>query len=142
MTPMVKFLLGLAAVLLMGWIYHGPVGNGEALIGRLEAQAKQVVAKSNVPGVAVRFSREPISRLAMMSGTADPFQREGQGELKGLNDLVGEIPGVSGVRWTDEEARSTMPLIAETLLQLFLSYLLGFGLAWLIFRKRDRENYY
>lgn len=142
MTPMVKFLLGLAAVLLMGWIYHGPVGNGEALIGRLEAQAKQVVTKSDVPGVDVAFSRDPMSRQAIMSGNADRFQREGQGELKGLNDLVAEIPGVSGVRWTDEEPTSTMPLIAETLLQLLLAYLIGFGLAWLIFRKRDRESYY
>lgn len=142
MTPFVKFLLGLSAVLLMGWIYHGPVGNGEALVDRLEAQSEQVVTKSNVPGVDVRFSRDPLSRLAIMSGNADPFQREGQGELKGLNDLVGEVPGVSGVRWADEAPRSTVPLLAETLLQLLLAYLIGFGLAWLIFRRRNRESYY
>lgn len=104
MNPAAKFLIGLAAVLLMGWLHHGPLGNGEALVTGIEAQAKAAVAKTEVPGVDVRLGRDPLSRHATLSGNADPFQREGQGELKGLNDIVGEIEGVSGVSWADPPA--------------------------------------
>ena len=45
MSPAVKVLIGLAAVLLMGWLHHGPLGNGERLVSALEAQARAEVAK-------------------------------------------------------------------------------------------------
>jgi hypothetical protein len=99
MSASVKFLLGLVAVILMGWIYHGPVGNGAALIGTIEARAKSAVAATEIPGISVSLGHDPLSRTATLSGNADRFQREGQGELKGLNDIVGEIEGVSDVRW-------------------------------------------
>lgn len=101
MSAGIKFLIGLVAVIVMGWINHGPLGAGEALIGRLEAQAKSAVAATEVPGIDVRFERNPLSREAIMSGQANDLQREGLGGQKGLNDIVGEIEGVSGVRWTD-----------------------------------------
>jgi hypothetical protein len=78
MSPAVKFLTGLAAVVAMGWIHHGPLGNGEAFIQRIESQAQAAV------------------------GEADEFQREGQGSLKGINDIVGEIEGISDVQWANE----------------------------------------
>lgn len=101
MSPSAKFLIGLVAVLLMGWLHHGPLGNGQALIDRLEQQAQAAVARAGVPGVSVRLERDPLSRRAILSGPADDFQREGQGELPGLNDIVGEIKGISGVEWTN-----------------------------------------
>ena len=101
MSPAVKFLIGLVAVLLMGWIYHGPLGNGEALIGRLEAQARAAVVASEVPGVEVRLGRDPLSREATLSGPANDYQREGMGQFPGLNDRVAAIEGISGVRWSN-----------------------------------------
>jgi hypothetical protein len=101
MTALTKFLIGLAAVLVMGWLHHGPLGGGEALIGRLEREAQAAVVRSEVPGVTVRLSRDPLSRRATLAGPADQFQREGLGELKGLNDIVGEIDGISGVEWAN-----------------------------------------
>ncbi len=101
MPAYLKFLIGLAAVLLMGWIGHGPMGGGAALVDRLEGEAKAAVARTEVPGVDVRLGREPLSRRATLSGPADAFQREGQGSLKGLNDVVGEIEGISGVDWAN-----------------------------------------
>ncbi len=101
MSPAVKFLIGLAAVLLMGWIYHGPVGNGEALIARLEAQARSEVAKSEVTGIEVRLGREPLNRTATLSGQADDFQREGMGQFPGLNDRVGAVEGIAAVQWAN-----------------------------------------
>jgi hypothetical protein len=102
MSPAAKFLIGLAAALLAGWIGHGPLGQGAAFVDRLEAQAKAVVREAEVPGVQVRFDRDPLSRQAILSGPANDFQREGQGQYPGLNDRVRAIPGVAGVRWEGE----------------------------------------
>lgn len=104
MSPALKFLIGLAAVLLMGWIYHGPLGNGEKLIDRLEAEARAAVAKGEVPGVEVRLGRDPLSRTATLSGPANDYQREGMGQFPGLNDRVLEVEGISGVEWANPPA--------------------------------------
>src|SRR5687768_15147513 len=103
MTPAVKFLIGLAAVAAMGWIHHGPLGNGEAFLRKIETDAQAAVARTEVP-VEVRMQRDPLARVAILSGQADEFQREGQGSLKGINDLVRETEGVADLRWTDAPA--------------------------------------
>lgn len=142
MSRTVKFLIGLAAVMLMGWIYHGPLGHGEALIDRMESEARAAVAATEVPGIDVRFNHAPLMRVATLSGPADQFQRAGQGELKGLDDIVGEIDGVAGVQWTDEAARvRRLPLLAETLILLGLGYLIGVGLGWLFFGRPKKTGY-
>ena len=102
MSPTVKFLIGLTAALAAGWIGHGPAGLGAAFVYSLDAQAQAKLAEANLPAVHVRFERSPLSREAIMSGQADEFQREGQGQYPGLNDRMKAIPGVSGVRWENE----------------------------------------
>jgi hypothetical protein len=107
MSPALKFLVGLAAVLLMGWVYHGPLGNGEALIGRLEAQARAAVAEGEVPGVQVRLARDPLGRVAVLSGPANDFQREGMGQYPGLNDRVRAVEGISRIEWASPPVASS-----------------------------------
>ena len=141
MSPAVKVLIGLVAVLLMGWIYHGALGNGERLAGSVERNAQEAIADTGLP-VTVQLGRNPLSRLATLSGNADRFQREGQGSLKGINDLVADVPGISGFRWSDEPETSAVPLLAEALFQILLAYLVGFGLAWLIWGRKRREGFY
>ncbi len=102
MSPVLKFLIGLAAVMLMGWVYHGPLGNGEALIGRLEAEARAAVAEGEVPGVEVRLQRDPLARVATLSGPANDFQREGMGQFPGINDRVRAIEGISRIEWSNQ----------------------------------------
>jgi hypothetical protein len=140
MSPLVKFLIGLAAALVSGWAFHGPFGAGETFIASLEGQAREAVAGADLPGVAVNMERNPLSRTARMSGDADQFQREGMGSLKGLNDRVGEIEGVANVRWSDESDQRgfTLPLLAEALLAVVAAYLIAVGFGWLLFGRRRR----
>jgi len=97
-----KFLIGLAVALGAGWIGHGPLGQGQAFVDRLDALAKAEIAAAGLPSVHVRFARDPLRREAILSGQADQFQREGMGQLKGINGRVESVPGVSGVRWEGE----------------------------------------
>jgi hypothetical protein len=142
MSATIKFLIGLAAIVAMTWLHQGPLGNGEKLIGSIEGRAKAAVAASELAGIDVHLKRDPLSRLATLSGNADRFQREGQGSLKGLNDLVGEVEGVSDVRWADEAEVSTLPLFAELLLLTFAAYLTGIAISWLIWGRKRRDGFY
>lgn len=137
-----KFLIGLAATLLMGWLHHGPMGRGEALVGGLERQARAAVAATELPGVEVRLGRDPLSRAATLSGPANDVQRRGMGEQQGLNGVVGGIEGVSRVEWADEPRSGwAVPLLLETLLALLLAYLVGLGLGWFLWGRRRSEDF-
>lgn len=103
MSALLKFLIGLALALAAGWLSHGPLGRGQAFIDGIESHAKVRVRFAAIPGVDVRFNRDPLSREAVFTGHADQFQREGMGGLKGLNGRILEVPGVSGVRWEEDE---------------------------------------
>lgn len=141
MTRPVKFLIGLAAALLMGWLWHGPAGQGAALIDGLEAKARESVARSQLPGVNVSLGRDPLSRTATMSGSANDLQREGLGSQWGVLDYVRETEGIGAVRWDDEPAGTALPLLAETLLLVALAYLIGCGLGFLFFGRRRRTSF-
>jgi hypothetical protein len=145
MSPVLKFLIGLASVLLMGWTYHGPLGNGEALIARLEAQARAAVAQGEVPGVEVRLRRDPLARVATLSGAANDFQREGMGQFPGINDRVRSVEGITRLEWSNAPAPSAgeriMPLLLEMLIALAAAYLVGAGIAWLFFGRAKRDSY-
>ncbi len=103
MPSAVKFLIGLAAALVAGWVSHGPLGRGDAFIARLEAQANAAVREAGLPRVTVRFDRDPLSRQAILTGPANDFQREGMGLMPGINDRILAISGVSGIRWDDND---------------------------------------
>jgi hypothetical protein len=137
-----KVATGLVAVLLMGWLWHAPLGRGELYAERLEAAARAAIAPLGLPGIAVRLPRDPIRRTAILSGPADDLQREGLGSEYGLNDYIREVPGIRGVHWTDQPGGpGGLPLLAETLLQLVLAYALGFGLGALLFARPKRRSF-
>jgi hypothetical protein len=144
MPAYAKFLIGLAAALLAGWLAHGPLGQGKAFVDSMEARAKTEVAEAAVAGVDVRFPRDPLAREAILSGPANDFQREGQGLYPGLNDRILAVPGVGGVTWTDSgRARGgwvRLPLIAETELLALGLFGLGVAIGRLLFRPR-REHF-
>lgn len=139
-----KFLIGLAAILVMGFLWHGPLGNGARFAGAIQAEAQRQVAETGLTEIKVTLGREPLSRRATLSGNADPFQREGMGSQPGLADIVRAIDGVSGVQWDDDprtQGGFVLPLLAELLILLTLSYLVGLGLAWLFWGRPRREGF-
>lgn len=141
MSRRTTFLIGLAAVLAIGVLYHGPLGFGQRFIDRIEAHAARRIAVTELPGVKATFGRSPLSRTATLSGPANQFQREGLGSYPGLNERVETIPGVAGIRWADEPARRTIPLLVETLGQMLIAYLLGIIIGRLWFGRRKRTSF-
>jgi hypothetical protein len=142
MPRLLRILIGLAAVLLMGWIWHGPAGRGEAYVDKLEAGARSAIAPIGIAGVEVRLPRDPLRRTAILSGPADDLQREGLGSEMGLNDYVRAVPGIASVHWTDQPGGpGGLPLLAETLLQLLLAYALGFGIGAILFGRPKRQSF-
>ncbi|MEA3035164.1 MAG: hypothetical protein QOH04_923 [Sphingomonadales bacterium] len=142
MPRLLKVLIGLTAMLLMGWIWHGPAGRGEAYVARLEAGARAAIAPIGIPGVEVRLPRDPLRRTAILSGTADDVQREGLGSEMGLSDYVRAVPGIAGVHWADQPGGpGGLPLLAETLLQLLFAYALGFGIGAIFFARPKRQSF-
>lgn len=134
MSRWTKLLIGLLAAFAVGWVGHGPLGQGSAYIGEVEARAKTQVRAAAIPGVEVRMSRAPLSRTAILSGPANDFQREGIGQLPGLNERVSGVAGVSAVRWDVEGGG--IPLLLEILGLVTLAYLIGIGIGWRLFRWR------
>jgi hypothetical protein len=142
MSTTVKILIGLAAAWLAAWINHGPAGNGARIVDALQAQAEAVVTRVDLPGVTVQVQRDPFARVAILSGPADEFQRNGMGGLKGLTQLVAEIEGIKTVRWADQpQSGVTVPLLAESLIAATIAFLIGLGLGWLLWGRPPRERY-
>jgi hypothetical protein len=143
MPPILKAIIGFLLALAMAWIWHGPLGNGERLIAGLEAQARAAVAEAELPGIAVRLSRDPLARVATLSGPANDLQREGLGSQKGVSDYVRDIEGISDVRWADEPAAASrvIPLLLEFLALATLAYLVGLGLGWFLWGRRRSEGF-
>jgi hypothetical protein len=141
MTAPVKILIGLAAALLMGWVWHGPAGQGEMLVAELERQASVAAGNAELPGISVRLPRAPLTRAAVMSGAANDLQREGLGSQQGAKDYVRNVPGIKSVRWDDEPDSSGLPLLAELLIVVALAYLVGVGLGALLFGRRKRQSF-
>ena len=142
MPAYAKLLIGVVAALLAGWIAHGPLGQGRAFADRLEAQAKAVVAEAEMAEVAVDVTRAPLARRARLSGPADEFQREGQGQFPGLNDRILSIPGIAALAWADDAGGGIwpLPLLLETAIVVLIAFLAGLGIARLWYRRRH-EGY-
>ena len=96
--------LGAAAVLAETSLWHGPLGAGDRLAGKIESTARNALQWLEMPLVTARLERSPLRRRLLLAGPADDFQ---QGELV---RIMGEIPGVSEVRWTTPPSLSTEPV--------------------------------
>ena len=138
-----RLLIGLAVALFAAWLHHGPYGGGERFVGALEARAKLRLSLPEVRGVGVtvRMQREPLARVAILSGRADSYQKEGLGSYPGINDRIRTIPGMAGFRWEGEEGGGAIPLLVETFLLAAAAWLIGLGVGWLLFGRKRRQSF-
>jgi hypothetical protein len=96
--------LGVGAVIAETALWHGPLGAGDRLAGKIERTAKSTLEHFELPLVTARLERSPLRRRLLLSGPADDFQ---QAELV---RMMNEIPGVSEVRWTNPPGLSVGPV--------------------------------
>ena len=144
MPRWLKLLIGLAAALAAGWIHHGPLGGGERFVDALDARAQLRLKAAELPGVQVRMQRDPLARVAILSGQADEFQKEGLGSFPGINERISSIPGMASIRWEQPGCcvgGRWMPLLAETLILSTFAYFAGLGIGWLLFGRKRRESF-
>jgi hypothetical protein len=87
-------LFGIAATLGMGALWHGPLGAGERVAARIEAEARTRLDHYEMTVVQARLERGPLSRRLLLTGPADEFQR------REIVRLVETVPGVAEARWT------------------------------------------
>jgi hypothetical protein len=144
MPSVLKAIIGLLAAIAAAWAWHAPLGHGERLIDRLQSEAEAGIAKSELPGIKVSLSRDPLARAATLSGPANDLQREGLGSQKGVSDYVRDVEGMAVVRWADEprsSGRRITPLLLETMFTAALAYFIGLGLGWLLWGRPRREGF-
>jgi hypothetical protein len=92
--------LGIAATFVETALWHGPLGAGDELAGKIEKAVRAEIRHQEMFGVTARLERGPLRRRIVLTGPADDFQ---QAELARILD---QIPGVAGVRWTSPPAPS------------------------------------
>ena len=84
-------LAGIAVTLAVGALWHGPLGAGARLAGRMEARTQYLLKDWDMTQIRGAMAQAPLRREVILTGPADDFQR---GELK---RLVGLLPGVEAV---------------------------------------------
>ena len=96
--------LGAAAVLAETALWHGPLGAGDRLAGKIERTARAELRHLEMPMVTARLERGPLRRRLVLSGPADDFQQ------RELVRILDEIPGVAGVRWANPPSLAAEPV--------------------------------
>lgn len=127
---------GAVAVLILTALWHGPLGTADGFRTQVDSAVRFTLDDWEMSEVQGRLAHGPLSRTVVLSGPADNFQR---GELV---RIIGAVPGVSDVRWTQGRRTFEVPLLAEMELWGFVGFGLGLMLAWFIeMRRRARAEW-
>ena len=132
--------IGVAAgsliVLVLGALWHGPLGAGERLASFSDSFSRQVLIDWEMPHVQAHLERAPLRRILVLSGPADDFQRSE------LIRIMHDVPGVSSVRWSDTKPPFALPLLVEAELASLVCFGLGLLLSYLLeLRRRYRAQW-
>ena len=94
MNRMTILALGIAAVVVATWAWHGPLGAGDRFAADVERRARVMLDHDEMVRVEARLERDPLSRRLVLSGPADDYQRA---EIKRRMET---IPGVGEAAWS------------------------------------------
>jgi OmpA-OmpF porin, OOP family len=92
-----KIAIGAVATALLAWGAHA-TGGAEKFVGSLETNSEAALAAAGMEGVTVAGSRDPFSRVIVLSGDKTPEERAA------AIAAVSKISGISKVIWAGEEA--------------------------------------
>ena len=127
---------GIAASLLFGAAWHGPVGWGDRFAAGIEQDARTTLDHLEMTKVSARLERGPLERTIVLDGPADDFQRSE------LVRIMSQLPGAGDARWTDMSSPARLPLLAEVELAALFSFGVGLVLAYLLeLRRRSRAQW-
>ena len=87
-------IMGIAATLILTWLWHGPGGAGERFAAQVERAARVQLDRDEMVHVLARLERDPLTRQLILSGPADDFQRR---EIKRRMEA---LPGVGKAEWS------------------------------------------
>ena len=85
--------IGIAAVLGVTALWHGPLGHGDHFAAFVESNARAQLDHDEMTQVQAHLQRSPLTRRLILSGPADDFQR---GEIVRRMLL---LPGISEAVW-------------------------------------------
>ena len=97
MNDWTKIAIGAVATALLAWGAHA-TGGAEKFVGSLESNSSAALTAAGMEGITVAGSRDPFSRVIVLSGDKTPEERAA------AIAAVSKIPGVSKVVWAGEEA--------------------------------------
>lgn len=107
MSPLAKFLVGLAGVGLLTWLWLQPLGNAAAIADDLEIRSVAALEEGSVSGATVSVSRSPVSRTVILEG-------ELPNDLRAeIRDTVIAVRGVSDAVWAQPTAEEIEVATAE-----------------------------
>jgi len=131
------FSFGVAATLAGSFLWHGPGGAGERFTESIERTMRATLDHYEMPAVAARLQREPLTRRLLLDGPADAFQR---GEIA---RIALEVPGLGSAHWAGpRNPPFALPLLAEVMLMALAAFAIGVVLAYIAaLRRRSREAF-
>ncbi|MDE1467032.1 OmpA family protein [Aurantiacibacter sp. D1-12] len=104
MNGFAKVAIGAIATSLLAWGSHAVTG--EAYIDGIEGEAQEAFAGLEPgEGASVAMQRDPLSRMAVVSGVDDPAERDR------IRAALLTVPGVKSVSFGDEGEEFTGPSI-------------------------------
>ena len=128
---------GILATLAATFVWHEPGGAADRFAATAERTMRTTLDHYEMPGIAVRLQRGPLTRTLWFDGRADDFQR---GEILRIGR---EVPGVAATAWAGQPAPRALPLLAEIMLMALASFAAGAVLAYIAaLRRRAREAIY
>ena len=129
--------IGILATLAAAAVWHGPGGAADRFTTTAERTMRITLDHYEMPQVAVRMQRGPLTRRLVFAGAADAFQR---GEILRIGR---EVPGVADTAWAGRPAARALPLLAEVTLMALACFAIGAVLAYIAaLRRRARDAIY
>ena len=121
-------LIGVASVIALAGLWHGPFGAADRFSTRVERSAREKLDYYEMTQLTGHLHHGPLTRTLILAGPADDFQ------TSELVRIMGALPGVSSVRWT--ASGGGLPLIVEGEIAAVLGFLFGLLLAYLLELRR------